>query len=171
MDYYANDPNMPIAETNYEPPLSRLSIEQHRKLGRDSRRRKAFRELEEHAAHLLGEISISELKSAVLELIERALQRVGHELGQDGIEVLPHVDEYTGIASIDVYKPDLDNGQHRDKILIGTYARPDAEIFIPADREAWDQTVEALATRLKQEIDKVAAGGEVIDIKTRKNVS
>lgn len=172
MRFFNGDPNMPILEETYEPPLARLSVEQHRELRKVERRRKPFRELEARAARLLGELTLDELESAAYEIVEKAEELAGHDWRNDSrFFVSPHVDDTRGVVWLDVNDSEWTGRDARERIVLGSYARPDVEFVIPADREAWPSIIEKLAVRVREEIDKVAAGGDVIDIRSRRNGS
>lgn len=153
------------------PPLARLSQWQWASLRVRNRHLKRFQKLEAQAAEMLGELTAQVLGEVASDLVYKALDLIGHDPDEEGIEVLPTLDAGFGVVYVGVYTEERKRLDEKPDVTLGCCAVPGVDIVVPRDSAAWDEFVDQLVGILRTAIAEVRAGAPVIDIVTRRRVS
>ena len=153
------------------PPLARLSLWQWASLRLRNRHLKRFQKLEAQAAEMLGELTAQALGEVASDLVHRALDLIGHDPDEEGIEVLPTLDAGFGVVYVEVYTEERKRLDEKPDVTLGCCVVPGVDIVVPRDSAAWDEIVDQLVGILRTAIAEVRAGAPVIDIATRRRVS
>ncbi|MBO4145960.1 hypothetical protein QWJ06_05390 [Kocuria rhizophila] len=142
----------PASGDTYQSPLARLSAQQFAQLRRAHVGRSSFHQLEYQAAHLLGELSIRELRFALPKIVALAFAELGTTPSQAGLEMQYSCDELHGLCSIRVQLPGSGLRVDTAGIWMCTTSVLGADFVVPKDPSEWQDLAKHVAVRLKREI-------------------
>lgn len=136
----------------YQSPIARLSPQQFAQLRHAHVGRSSFHQLEYQAAHLLGELSIRELRFALPKIVALAFAELGIIPSQHGLGMQYSCDELRGLCSIRVQVPGAGPRVATAGIWMCTTPVRGADFVVPKDTSQWQDLAKQVAVRLKQEI-------------------